>query len=203
MLFRSNGTILKEAKRFSNELIVSELDVKKIIAERRRMSTYDVDGTDYLEIEFHVRRQETVISRFIDPAPFVPSDKKNRDKRCEEILAIQSMGLKKRLEHTHASSAVVGISGGLDSTLALLVTARAFDLTGLKRQQIIAVTMPGFGTTDRTYDNAVNLIQSLGAEFREIDIKNAVNLHFEDIGQDALNHDVTYENSQAESVPRF
>ena len=110
---------------------------------------------------------------------------------------IQAMGLKKRLEHTNCKSAVIGISGGLDSTLALLVTVRAFDLLGLDHSHIAAVTMPGFGTTDRTYDNAVNLIQSLGAEFIEVDIKNAVNVHFADIGQDPAVHDVTYENGQA------
>lgn len=132
----------------------------------------------------------------IDPAPFVPTDRQNREKRCDEILMIQAMGLKKRLEHTGAN-AVVGISGGLDSTLALLVTVRAFDLCGRDHKGITAVTMPGFGTTDRTYDNAVKLIQSLGAEFVEVDICQAVNVHFSDIGQDTSVHDVTYENSQA------
>ncbi|MGN0273011.1 MAG: NAD(+) synthase, partial [Lachnospiraceae bacterium] len=134
---------------------------------------------------------------YIDPAPFVPSSKENRDKRCEEILAIQANGLKKRLEHTGCKSAVVGISGGLDSTLALLVTVKAFDLLGIPREKITAVTMPGFGTTDRTYDNAVNLIRCLGAEFMEVSIVDAVKIHFRDIGQDENNHDVTYENSQA------
>ena len=140
--------------------------------------------------------EETKLTRFIDPAPFVPTDRQNREKRCDEILMIQAMGLKKRLEHTGAN-AVVGISGGLDSTLALLVTVRAFDLCGRDHKGITAVTMPGFGTTDRTYDNAVKLIQSLGAEFVEVDICQAVNVHFSDIGQDPSVHDVTYENSQA------
>ncbi len=150
----------------------------------------------YVETSFELEPEETKLTRYIDPAPFVPGNKDERDKRCDEILMIQAMGLKKRLEHTGAG-AVVGISGGLDSTLALLVTVRAFDLLGKDRKGITAVTMPGFGTTDRTYDNAVNLIRCLGAEFVEVDIKNAVNVHFADIGQDDSVHDVTYENSQA------
>lgn len=159
------------------------------------MNTFVTEDT-HTRIPFSLEMEETELTRFIDPAPFVPKDKANREKRCEEILMIQAMGLKKRLEHTNAN-AVVGISGGLDSTLALLVTVRAFDLCGRDHEGIIAVTMPGFGTTDRTYDNAVSLIQALGAEFVEVDIKNAVNVHFADIGQDASVHDVTYENSQA------
>ena len=129
--------------------------------------------------------------------PFVPSGERDRTLRCEEILSIQSMGLKKRLEHTHCKSAVIGISGGLDSTLALLVTVRAFDALGMDHSNIKAVTMPGFGTTDRTYDNAVSLIRCLEADFIEVDIKDAVNIHFRDIGQDPSMHDVTYENGQA------
>ena len=129
--------------------------------------------------------------------PFVPGNEADRIRRCDEILAIQAAGLKKRLEHTHCKTAVVGISGGLDSTLALLVTVRAFDLLGMPHDRIKAVTMPGFGTTDRTYDNAVSLIRCLGADFTEVDIKEAVNVHFRDIGQDPAVHDVTYENGQA------
>ena len=131
------------------------------------------------------------------PAPFVPSDKKTREDRCEEILSIQAMGLKKRLEHTGCQSAVIGISGGLDSSLALLVTAKAFDLLGLERSKITAVTMPCFGTTDRTYTNACEMTKRLGATLREVDIKEAVNIHFRDIGHNPEVHDVTYENSQA------
>ena len=141
--------------------------------------------------------EETKLTRYIDPMPFVPSGERDRTLRCEEILSIQSMGLKKRLEHTHCKSAVIGISGGLDSTLALLVTVRAFDALGMDHSNIKAVTMPGFGTTDRTYDNAVSLIRCLGADFIEVDIKDAVNIHFRDIGQDPSMHDVTYENGQA------
>ena len=121
----------------------------------------------------------------------------DRTRRCEEILTIQAMGLKKRLAHTHCRHAVVGISGGLDSTLALLVTVRAFDMLDMDRSQIMAVTMPCFGTTDRTYHNACELVRRLGATLEEVDIKEAVTLHFSDIGQDPANHDVTYENGQA------
>ena len=128
---------------------------------------------------------------------FVPSDRSQREKRCEEILSIQSQGLKKRLEHTGCKCAVVGISGGLDSTLALLVTVRAFDMLGLDRAGIFGVTMPGFGTTNRTYDNAVKMIKCVQATFREVSIKDAVRVHFRDIGQEETCHDVTYENSQA------
>ena len=194
-LIAENGHVLAESRRFSDGIIYSEIDVERLNAERRRMTTFETEDT-HTVVEFDLAMTEAVLTREVDPAPFVPADKKNRDKRCDEILMIQAMGLKKRLEHTNAG-AVVGISGGLDSTLALLVTARAFDLLGWDRKKITAVTMPGFGTTDRTYDIAVSLIQCLGAEFVEVDIKNAVNVHFSDIGQDSTVHDVTYENSQA------
>lgn len=195
-LICENGNVLAESRRFTNETIYSEIDVERIETERRRMTTFQVED-DHRFAEFELTLEETALTRSINPAPFVPSDKEDRDRRCEEIFMIQAMGLKKRLEHTHCKSAVIGISGGLDSTLALLVTVRAFDLLGLSHSNIAAVTMPGFGTTDRTYDNAVNLIRTLGAEFIEVDIKHAVNVHFEDIGQDSQVHDVTYENGQA------
>ena len=137
------------------------------------------------------------MTRTFPRKPFVPSGKEEREKRCDEILTIQAMGLKKRLEHTHSQSAVIGISGGLDSTLALLVTARAFDFLGMPREKITAVTMPCFGTTDRTYRNACDLTKKLGATLREVDIREAVTIHFRDIGHDMENHDVTYENCQA------
>ena len=127
----------------------------------------------------------------------VPTGDGDRQKRCEEILNIQAVGLKKRLEHTHCQNAVVGISGGLDSTLALLVTVRAFDMLGMDRKKIMAVTMPCFGTTDRTYNNACQLVNDLGADLHEVNIKDAVTLHFKDINQDLNNHDVTFENGQA------
>ncbi len=197
-LIAENGSLLAEAKRFANEITVSEIDVARMDAERRRMTTFETSGAeDYLYQEFSLQMHNTKLTRWIDPRPFVPGNPAEREKRCEEILAIQSMGLKKRLAHTHCKSAVVGISGGLDSTLALLVTVRAFDALGLPRDLITAVTMPGFGTTDRTYENAVGMVRCLGASLREIPIAAAVNQHFSDISHDPSVRDVTYENSQA------
>ncbi len=148
-------------------------------------------------INFDLELSDTSISRFIDPHPFVPSDNAKRERRCEEILDIQTYGLMKRIKHTGSKAAVIGISGGLDSTLALIVAVRAFDKLGLSREGIIGVTMPGFGTTDRTYDNAVSLIKELGISFKEINISDAVRLHFDQIGHDESVHDTTYENVQA------
>ena len=196
-LIAENGRILKKAERFKNESITSELDIYRLNAERRRMTTFETHMDGYQEILFNMKVEETELTRYIDPMPFVPGSKTDREKRCDEILMIQAMGLKKRIEHTHCKSAVIGISGGLDSTLALLVTVRAFDLLGMEHKQIKAVTMPGFGTTDRTYENAVSLIRCLDADFMEVSIKDAVNIHFRDIGQDPSVHDVTYENGQA------
>ena len=177
---------------------MSELDIAFLNHKRCQMSTFEItDDYSYLVQEFELKTEDTVITRYIDPAPFVPSDVNNLKSRCEEILDIQSIGLRKRLKHTGAKTAVIGISGGLDSTLALLVTVRAFEMLSLDKKGIIAVTMPGFGTTDRTYNNAVKMIEELGVTFREIDIKNAVTVHFEDIGHDIEKHDVTYENGQA------
>ena len=201
-IIAENGQILAESKRFGHGILYSEIDVERLCAQRRRMTTFVTEDQTHTEILFSLKIEETKLTRFIDPAPFVPTDRQNREKRCDEILMIQAMGLKKRLEHTGAN-AVVGISGGLDSTLALLVTVRAFDLCGRDHKGITAVTMPGFGTTDRTYDNAVKLIQSLGAEFVEVDICQSVNVHFSDIGQDPSVHDVTYENSQARERPQI
>jgi len=192
-----DGHILAEAKRFINETIYAELDVYKIDAERRRMSTFEARFDGYTEVSFSLEVTDTVLTRKIEKMPFVPEDELVRRKRCEEIFHMQAMGLKKRLEHTNCKTAVIGISGGLDSTLALLVTVKAFDLLGLPHENIKAITMPGFGTTDRTYDNAVNMIKCVGADFSEISIKEAVEVHFEDIGHDINVHDVTYENSQA------
>ncbi len=199
-MIAENGTVLAEAKRFSAGITYADLDLWRLRSERRRMNTYPGSLTgagDYLAVPFHLKPERLEIRRFIDPAPFVPHDAAERNKRCEEILNIQSLGLKKRLEHTGAKCAVLGISGGLDSTLALLVTARAFDLLGLDRKRILAVTMPCFGTTDRTYHNACVMAKKLGAALREIDIRAAVTQHFKDIGHDPDSHDVTYENSQA------
>lgn len=204
-IIAENGTVMAESGRFRNQSIYCDIDVDKLTAERRRMTTYphNIEGygniDDYHIVEFSMKnsRSDDMLLRKTDNSPFVPSDLSDRAKRCEEILTIQSMGLKKRLKHTNAASAVVGISGGLDSTLALLVTAKAFDSLKKDRKDIIAVTMPGFGTTDRTYTNAVTLINKLGATFREVPIGEAVLRHFDDIGHDKNVKDVTYENSQA------
>lgn len=197
-LICENGSVLAEAKRFVNETIYADIDVKRLTAERRRMTTFPAaDNMEYQIIPFELKREETRLERTFPPKPFVPSNREEREKRCDEILSIQAMGLKKRLEHTHSQSAVLGISGGLDSTLALLVTARAFDYLGMEREKITAVTMPCFGTTDRTYRNACELTGKLGATLREVDIKEAVTIHFRDIGHDSEKHDVTYENCQA------
>lgn len=197
-IISENGTILAESERFKNQMVTAEIDVDRLINERRRMTTYPSQYLqDYVNIEFDLRLGETSLTRYIDPHPFVPSSKADRDERCDEILNIQAMGLKKRIEHTHCQSAVIGISGGLDSTLALLVTARAFDMAGISRDKITSVTMPCFGTTDRTYNNACELTRILGATLREIDIKEAVLMHFRDINHDPEDHSVTYENGQA------
>ena len=193
-----NGVVLAEARRFSNETVCSELDLFRLCHERRRMTTMPAVSDDgYRRVSFRLEKEETELTRDYAPLPFVPSDEKQREKRCEDILSIQSYGLKKRYEHTGSKTAVIGVSGGLDSTLALLVTARAFDLLGLGREGILAVTMPCFGTTSRTYDNACKLAGALGATLKEIPIRDAVNVHFRDIGQDSSVHDVTYENGQA------
>ena len=197
-IIAENGTILKEAQRYYNEIIYSELDIRRIVAERRKNTTFQSEGERTLiRVPFYIESGKTELTRTFPKRPFVPSDDQARAQRCEEILTIQAMGLKKRLAHTHSKTAVVGISGGLDSTLALLVTARAFDMLGRDKKDIIAVTMPCFGTTDRTYHNACEMSRKTGATLKEVRIADAVNIHFRDIGQDPENHDVTYENSQA------
>mgnify|MGYP001139290629 CR=1 FL=1 len=200
-LIAENGSILSQSERFHNEMTMSELDLGRLVSERRRMGTFEITPpaqAGYKVCHFSFRNlNKTKLTRFYSRTPFVPSAKADRDRRCNEIFNIQAMGLKKRLAHTHCKSAVLGISGGLDSTLALLVTARAFDLLGLDRTGIKAITMPCFGTTDRTMKNACTLTEKLGASLQEIPIHEAVNLHFRDIGHDPEVHDVTYENSQA------
>lgn len=197
-LICENGSCLMESEPFEEGMIVSEIDVNTLAFRRRTMNTFET-AEDFAvnETEFSLDEKETELSRYVDAKPFVPSDETKRTERCEEILDIQSYGLRKRLAHTGCKTAVVGISGGLDSTLALLVTARAFDLLELDHKGIIAVTMPGFGTTDRTYQNAISMIHALHATLKEVDIKPAVLQHFKDIEQDESTHDVTYENSQA------
>lgn len=197
-IIAENGTIIAESKRFEASVIYGEIDLDKLAAERRRMTTFiPVSDEQYEVVDVNLINTDDDITRIIDNAPFVPSAKLDRDKRCEEILSIQAMGLKKRLEHTRCKNAVIGISGGLDSTLALLVTVRAFDMLRIPRSNILAVTMPGFGTTDRTYTNAVTLIKELGAEFKEVNISEAVKLHLAQLGHDINVHDITYENAQA------
>ncbi len=193
-----NGVVLKEARRFENETIYSEIDIDRMVSERRRMTTFPLQESDgYRVVPFELDIEETALTRRFDQKPFVPSDKADRERRCDEIFTMQAMGLKKRLEHTRCQNAVIGISGGLDSTLALLVCARAFDLAGMDRKNITAITMPCFGTTSKTYNNACTLARTIGATLREIDIKNAVNTHFRDIGHDPNDCNVTYENAQA------
>jgi NAD+ synthase (glutamine-hydrolysing) len=201
-LIAENGSLLCESERFRRDshMIISELDIQRIQNNRIKNTSY-MDGVskrDLRKIPFKLfRNEELRLTRYVDPHPFIPSDKHGRDERCREIFAIQTAGLAKRLEHTGIKRAVIGVSGGLDSTLALMVTAKAFDLLELPKGNILAVTMPGFGTTDITHENAVKLIKALGAEFREIDIKKACLQHFEEIGHDPTMHDVTYENVQA------
>ncbi|MCH5181299.1 MAG: NAD(+) synthase [Prevotellaceae bacterium] len=201
-----NGQMLAEGERFAmkEQLVVSEIDVQRLRLERInnttfRATTADRGAVEYLDIDTSAdsgRVCDDSLHRCVDPHPFVPSGRA-LDERCEEILCIQSEGLARRIEHTGAETVVLGISGGLDSTLALLVCANAFDRIGRDRKGIVGITMPGFGTTDRTYTNAVNLMKGLGVTIREISIAAAVEGHLRDIGHDMSRHDVTYENSQA------
>ena len=197
-LIAENGAVLAEGERFENGVVYAEIDIQRMFSERRKNTTFQPAPEQTLKrILFSVKKEETKLTRNFSSRPFVPEADEERAKRCEEILTIQAMGLKKRLAHTKAESAVVGISGGLDSTLALLVTAKAFDSLGLKRSQITAVTMPCFGTTDRTYQNACRMSKKLGADLREVPIGASVLQHFKDIGHDPEDHSVTYENAQA------
>ena len=197
-IIAENGTVLKESSRYVNEIIYSEIDLQRITGERRKNTTFQpLDEETLVRVPFTVEETKTFLTRTFPKKPFVPSDEQTRAQRCEEILTIQAMGLKKRLAHTNARTAVVGISGGLDSTLALLVTARAFDMLGRDKKDIIAVTMPCFGTTDRTYQNACEMSKKVGATLIEVPIADAVDIHFRDIGHDPEDHSVTYENCQA------
>ncbi|MCR4431526.1 MAG: NAD(+) synthase [Tepidanaerobacteraceae bacterium] len=208
-LIAENGIILEESERFNrvSVIIYSEIDVDRLASERHSNKSfaddYDMEAGRrmYRMVEFGFSKELLAdadsLNRKIHPHPFVPADPASVDKRCEEIFNIQTAGLAKRLEHTASKKAVVGISGGLDSTLALLVTVKTFDLLGISRQNIQAATMPGFGTTDMTYYNAIDLMKSLGVGIREIDIRPACLQHMKDIGQDPGDHDTTYENLQA------
>ncbi len=200
-IIAENGALLDESEPFGSGSATTEVDVAFLVAERRRMSTFVTSPTPedmgYIVTEFALKFEHCALTRTVDPHPFVPSDKAARAERCEDVFGIQASGLAKRLEHTHGQTAVIGISGGLDSTLALLVAVRAFDMLDLDRKGIIAVTMPGFGTTSRTKGNATTLADALGVELREVNIAAAVRQHFADIGHYESVHDVTYENSQA------
>lgn len=201
-----NGNMLNETPRFSknNELIYSDIDIEILCNDRKRNSGFmtHLNNSDqkrlYRKVEFEMKNiQINSFERYINPSPFVPSDKENLNLRCKDIFDIQIAGLSKRILHTECKSLVIGISGGLDSTLALLASVKAFDFLELDRKNIIGVTMPGFGTTDRTYTNAISLMESLNITLREISIKQASLQHFKDIDHDPSVHDVAYENTQA------
>lgn len=199
-----NGVLLAKSERFSlkEQLIISEIDVERIRNERLANTTFSAnmamlkdEPSIHVGTELVIQR-DLILTRQIESHPFVPQGD-TLNQRCEEIFEIQVMGLAKRLIHTNSKTVVVGISGGLDSTLALLVCVKTFDKLELPRKGIIGITMPGFGTTDRTYNNALNLMSSLGVSIKEISIKDACIQHFKDIDHDMTKHDVTYENSQA------
>ncbi len=195
-LIAENGSLLAQS-RFAQGLLISEVDVHRLSQERQRMNTYPDASDGFRRIPFHLELAETALTRFVPPNPFVPADQGDRTARCEEILHLASLGLKKRLAHTQARTAVVGLSGGLDSALAILIARKAMDMLGRPSTDIVAVTMPCFGTTDRTRDNACLLADCLGATLLRIDIGPAVTQHFRDIGQDMADHSVTFENGQA------
>ncbi|SFD41504.1 NAD(+) synthase [Ruminococcus albus] len=195
-IIAENGSILAESKPFSSGLTIADIDVKKLHYERRRMNSFKA-LQDIPAAYFSLDITKTKLDRTFPQTPFVPTDKNVLDSRCEEILTMQAVGLMTRLRHIGCKTAVLGLSGGLDSTLALIVTVHAFDMLGLERSGIHTITMPCFGTTDRTYNNAVTLAKAYGASLSEINICKSVTQHFEDIGQSADVHDVTYENSQA------
>ncbi len=204
-LIYENGSLLAASDRFSFEeqLVISEIDVERLRGERLVNTTFSASIRMHQEVPVqHISTElvpirELGLTRPVEPHPFVPSGTRQLDERCEEIFSIQVAGLAKRLVHTHCNTVVLGISGGLDSTLALLVCVKTFDKLGLPRKGIVGVTMPGFGTTDRTYHNALSLMASLQVTTKEISIKDACIQHFQDIGQDMSVHDVTYENGQA------
>ncbi|MCQ2498470.1 MAG: NAD(+) synthase [Lachnospiraceae bacterium] len=198
-IIAENGYVLNEAERFNNGLIIADIDVSRLQHERRKMNTFSTSAYigEHVIVSFEMEKTDNVLDREFAKMPFVPGNTVERDNRCEEILNIQCMGLKKRLEHTGCKHAVIGVSGGLDSTLALIVIVRVFDMLGIPRENIETITMPCFGTTNRTYDNSCKLMNILGTHFSEINIEEAVNIHFRDINHDKNNHDVTYENSQA------
>ena len=198
-LIYENGKILSENNRFdfNSNLIYSDIDIKRLVNDRRKNTSF-ISNTDkeYRNIYFTTSKNN-FISRKYSKYPFVPSNEDKREERCKEIINIQSSALAKRLKHTNIKKCVIGVSGGLDSTLAFLVIKKAFEKLKIDNKNIIAVTMPGFGTTNRTYENALDLIKINNATLKEIDIKKACLVHYSDIDQDINNHDITYENAQA------
>lgn len=199
-LIAENGTILGEQKYETGKLLIRDVDLEKLEAERRRMTTYDVDNQGYVTIDFNYfnsSKQGDGLKRFIAASPFVPSDETTRIEKCKEIMLLQALGLKKRMEHIGCKKTVIGVSGGLDSTLALLIINKTYEMMGIGKEGILAVTMPCFGTTNRTYENACNLAKQIGCTLLEIPIKESVTQHLKDISHDISNHDVTYENAQA------
>lgn len=204
-LIYENGTKLDENKRFQldSTLISTDVDFDRLMHDRMKMTTYSnhlsiAYYSPYTVIPFDMTLKDSnPIKRFIDPQPFVPSNPHKRSARCEEIFSIQTLGLAKRITHIGCEKVILGISGGLDSTLALLVCVMTYDLLGKDRKNILGITMPGFGTSDRTYNNAINLMKHLGVTIREISIKDACLQHFKDINHDPDVHDITYENVQA------
>lgn len=199
-LICENGDILAEKPLFEDGMIMADIDLEKLIHDRRRVNTFGAINTDrYNKVSFRIQKPSAMMKliKKIPKSPFIPDDREERKRICEEVITIQTMGLRKRLRHVNGNNAVIGVSGGLDSTLALLITVKTFDLLGLDRKGILAVTMPCFGTTGRTYENATGLAKKLGISLKEVNIKEAVTLHLRDIGHDINVHDVTYENAQA------
>lgn len=197
-----NGTIVSESCRFNNGITYADIDVERLMSERRKTNTYisyipDRDSYYYVSKDFDIKKRDTKLTRTFPCTPFVPSDKSDLENRCEEILTIQATGLATRLAHTGIQNVVLGLSGGLDSTLALIVCVHAFDMLSLDRKNIHTVTMPCFGTTKRTKSNAEKLAEAYGVSFEEINITLAVRQHFSDIGHDESVTNITYENSQA------
>ena len=197
-LICDNGTLIAESRKFTTGITYSEIDIQRIDSERRRMNTFpQFAKQDYRRVKFELTQRDITLTRKYEPMPFVPSDRTDLESRCEDILTMQATGLMTRLRHIGCKNAVIGLSGGLDSTLALIVTVHAFDMLGLDRKGITAVTMPCFGTTKRTKSNACKLAEAYGATLIEVNISAAVRQHFADIGQSEDVHDVTYENGQA------
>ena len=196
-MIAENGTVLASSSFSSGTYIISEMDTDRLSYERTRMNTFPLSASEYEFVDIDNGERECVLTRNIPMHPFVPADGKERDERCRKILTLQAIGLMRRFEASHSAKAVIGLSGGLDSTLALLVASRAFSMMGRSQEDIIAVTMPCFGTTKRTRSNAELLARALGTSFMEIDIKESVLSHFRDIGHSEDDHSVTYENAQA------